>query len=110
MAKLVNIRRRGHTAVPNFVLQRPDMSLRAKGLLCLMLSFPDNWEYNLAHLSSLSSDGKHATREAFKELQMLRYVERYCKREGGKFQCIYIVSDSPMPVGEAERFMVTGRL
>ena len=72
------------------------MSLKAKGLLSLMLSLPEDWDYSLAGLSVLSSDGESATRVALKELEKLGYLERKPIREGGKFaDWEYLIYEKP---------------
>ena len=38
------------------------LSLKAKGLLSLMLSLPDDWNYNMQGLASLSRDGIDSVR------------------------------------------------
>ena len=53
-----------------------EMSLKAKGLLSLMLSLPDEWDYSVSGLVSLSKDGKDSTTKALTELEHLGYVRR----------------------------------
>ena len=52
------------------------MSLKAKGLLSLMLSLPDNWDYSAAGLVTLSKDGKDSVNAALKELEQFGYLKR----------------------------------
>ena len=56
------------------------LSLKAKGLLSLMLSLPDDWNYNMQGLASLSRDGIDSVRSAIKELEHHGYVQRYFVR------------------------------
>ena len=63
------------------MLTDPRLSLKSKGLLALMLSFPDGWTYYMAHLETLSSDGRDAHRSAAKELIALGYVIRHRTRD-----------------------------
>jgi hypothetical protein len=52
------------------------MTLKAKGLLSLMLSLPDDWDYSVAGLVSLSKDGKDSVMNALTELEDLGYLKR----------------------------------
>ena len=47
---------RNFTAMSNHHLQNRGLSLRAKGLLSLMLSLPDDWEYSLKGLAAISQE------------------------------------------------------
>ena len=52
---------RDFTVMANFHLRDPALSLKAKGLLSLMLSLPESWEYSLGGLAAIvgfSADGK----------------------------------------------------
>lgn len=62
------------TQVPNEPLQRPDLSWKAKGLLCYLLSLHDDWVLHLSELPEHSTDGAASTRTAFKELQEAGYI------------------------------------
>jgi hypothetical protein len=52
------------------------MSLKAKGLLSLMLSLPDDWDYSIAGLATLSKDGKDSVMSALSELEKFGYLTR----------------------------------
>ena len=52
------------------------MSLKAKGLLSLMLSLPDDWDYSIAGLVTLSKDGKDSVMNALDELESFGYLRR----------------------------------
>lgn len=52
------------------------MSLKAKGLLSLMLSLPENWNYSVSGLVSLSKDGKDSVMSALQELEKFGYLTR----------------------------------
>ena len=62
------------------------MSLKAKGLLSLMLSLPDEWDYSLAGLVSMSKDGKDSVMKALAELEEFGYLKRtQTHNEQGRF-------------------------
>ncbi len=64
------------TIMSNFHFKEKGMSLKAKGLLSLMLSLPDDWNYSIAGLVSLSKDGKDSVMSALAELEEFGYLKR----------------------------------
>ena len=50
-----------YTIMSNYHLKEPNMSLKAKGLLSLMLSLPDNWDYSIKGLVSIYRNPTHHT-------------------------------------------------
>lgn len=75
MAVIRNERKFRFTVVPNDPLRAANLTLQAKGLLALMLSFPDDWSYNLTHLEGLSKNKRDAHRSALRELIEAGYAE-----------------------------------
>ena len=65
-----------YSVMSNYHFKEKEMSLKAKGLLSLMLSLPDDWDYSIAGLASLSKDGKDSVMSALKELEKFGYLER----------------------------------
>ena len=65
-----------YTVLSNYHFKEKEMSLKAKGLLSLMLSLPDAWDYSAAGLVKLSKDGKDSVNGALKELEMFGYLKR----------------------------------
>lgn len=75
-----------YTIMANYHFKQKEMSLKAKGLLSLMLSLPDEWDYSIAGLVKLSKDGKDSVMSALKELEKFGYLVRTRKQdESGKF-------------------------
>mgnify|MGYP002509969665 CR=1 FL=1 len=64
-----------YTIMGNFHFRERNMSYKAKGLLSTMLSLPDDWDYTMEGLASLSSDGIDSVRSTLKELEKFGYVE-----------------------------------
>ena len=94
-------RTKNFTVMSNHHFKNKKLSLKAKGLLSLMLSLPDDWNYNMKGLASLSRDGIDSVRSAIKELEHHGYVERhrirYC---GGCYgDTEYIVREVPSGKG-----------
>ena len=48
---------RDYTVMSNHHLRNTSLSLKAKGLLSLMLSLPENWDYTTKGLSKICKDG-----------------------------------------------------
>jgi len=77
------------------------MSLKSKGLLSLMLSLPEDWDYSISGLAALSQDGKDSISNALKELESFGYLTRtQCLDEKGRFAGydynIYETKQSPL--------------
>lgn len=65
-----------YTVMSNTHFKEKEMSLKAKGLLSLMLSLPDGWNYSIAGLVTLSKDGKESVMNALNELEKFGYLRR----------------------------------
>lgn len=89
-----------YTVMSNSHFKNTEMSLKAKGLLSLMLSLPDNWDYSIAGLVTLSKDGKDSVMSALEELERFGYLERTrVTKQDGKFDgYIYDIYEEPKTV------------
>lgn len=67
---------REYTTVPNALLRNPDVSLKAKGLLCILLSNKEGWKSHLKTLNRMTRDGLAGIRGALEELEELDYLRR----------------------------------
>lgn len=67
---------KGYTVINNHLLKNTDLSLKAKGLLCLMFSLPENWNFSTKGLTSIVKDGERSVRSTLKELEDNRYLIR----------------------------------
>lgn len=56
-----------YTVMANVHLRDKALSLKAKGLLSLCLSLPDDWEYTVDGLATLCKDGRDAIIAALRE-------------------------------------------
>lgn len=65
-----------YTVLSNYHFKEKGMSLKAKGLLSLMLSLPDDWNYSISGLVKLSKDGKDSVMSALAELEAFGYLLR----------------------------------
>ena len=85
MAIMRNRTQQGYTNVNNTIFRDQRLSLKARGLLCTMLSLPDCWEFSENGLQSiLPADGKTSIRTALKTLEDCGYLVRRQLRENGK--------------------------
>lgn len=62
--------------ISNEAIRRPDLSARAKGLFCYMISMPNDWHFHADELSKHFTEGRDAIRNALKELESLGYLMR----------------------------------
>lgn len=87
-----------YTVMCNHHFRNKNLSLRAKGLLSLMLSLPDNWNYTIKGLTALSKDGRDSVISALKELEKEKYIIRRRLRNAKGQVTIteYIISETPI--------------
>ena len=69
-------RNKNYTHMANYHFREKEMSLKAKGLLSLMLSLPDEWDYSANGLATLSKDGKDSIKKTLVELEQFGYLKR----------------------------------
>ncbi len=91
-------RTHNYTVMSNYHLRDKSLSLKAKGLLSLMLSLPEDWDYTLAGLARISLEGKDAIRAAVVELEKAGYVTRSRVRneKGHLLGTEYIIREQPV--------------
>lgn len=90
------------TVMSNLHFKEKKMSLKSKGLLSLMLSLPDGWDYSIAGLVTLSKDGKDSVMTALAELEEFGYLTRTrITDKKGRFSGVeYQIFEEPQPVSE----------
>lgn len=87
------------TIVYNGVLENPSLSFKAKGLWAYCMSRPDNWQFHVSHLATVSQDGTDAIYSALKELEKAGLVEKTQSNKGGKFGSVdYIIYPYPKEI------------
>ena len=62
-------RTRDYTVMCNHHLKDSNLSLKAKGLLSMMLSLPENWNYTTRCLAKICKEGTDSIGSALKELE-----------------------------------------
>ena len=90
-------RTQNYTVMSNYHLRDKSLSLKAKGLLSLMLSLPETWDYTLSGLAKISLEGKDAIRATVVELEKAGYIQRHqTTGKDGKFGSNeYIIREYP---------------
>ena len=71
-----------YTVMANHHLRNKALSLKAKGLLSLMLSLPDNWDYTTKGLAMICKDGVDSICSTVRELESAGYIQRRRIRDG----------------------------
>ena len=64
------------TIMSNHHLRNTELSLKAKGILSLMLSLPEDWDYTTKGLAHICKDGVDSITTALKELERHGYLTR----------------------------------
>lgn len=99
-----------YSVISNIHLKDKTLSLKAKGLLSLMLSLPDNWDYSILGLSTLSKDGKDSVASALDELCKSGYVDMSTQRNTrGQYETIYDIYETPARETDAGKPMRENR-
>lgn len=88
-----------YTVMANHHLRDERLSLKAKGLLSLILSLPDDWDISIQGLATIVSDGIASVRSGIGELMEAGYIQREIGHaEGGTFAgYIYTIHETPAP-------------
>ena len=90
---------RDYTVMSNHHLRNTNLSLKAKGLLSLMLSLPENWDYTTKGLARICKDGVDSICAGVRELEEQGYVIRERVRNpNGQLGAIeYTILEQPRP-------------
>ena len=67
---------RDYTVMSNHHLRDMSLSLKAKGLLSLMLSLPEEWDYTMKGLARICKDGVDSISGGIRELEARGYLIR----------------------------------
>ncbi len=90
-------RTRDYTVMSNHHLRNEKLSLKAKGLLSMMLSLPDDWNYTTRGLAKICKEGVDAIGGALRELEAAGYIVRHQlrDRQGRISDTEYIIYEQP---------------
>lgn len=96
MAKFTIEKTKDYTVISNYHLRDKNLSYKAKGLLSFMLSLPEDWDYSLAGLCSISKESRDGIRLILKELQEQHYVEiEKVRGDNRYFEYNYLIYEVP---------------
>lgn len=88
-----------YTIISNRHLKEKEMSLKAKGLLTLMLSLPDDWDYSINGLVAICKENKTAVKNTLNELKKFGYLtvtKLWANQtESGRIEYVYNVYEVP---------------
>lgn len=89
-----------YTIMSNRHFKEKDMSLKAKGLLSLMLSLPETWDYSISGLVAICKENETAIKSTLDELKKFGYL-RVTKllpneTESGRIEYVYDIYETPL--------------
>ena len=90
---------RDYTVMSNHHLRTAGLSLKSKGLLSMMLSLPEDWNYTTRGLAKICKEGTDSIGSALKELERAGYIVRNRLRDSkGKIVDVeYVIYETPHP-------------
>ena len=90
------IKTKDYTTICNRIYKNTILSLKAKGLLSLILSLSTHWNLSVGGLTKICKEGRVSINNTIKELIEQGYIERKQMRKDNKFNGYqYIVFESP---------------
>ena len=96
-----------YTVMSNTHLKDKNMSLKAKGLLSVILSLPESWDYSINGLVAICKENVTAVRSALDELKELGYLKVTKKMpnetESGRIEYIYDIFENPIEKQDTEK-------
>ncbi len=90
-------KQKNYTVMSNYHLQDRNLSYKAKGLLSFMLSLPEDWDYSMKGLVSVSKENIKAIRSILNELKENGYLEIFQIRGNkGYYKYEYVIHELPL--------------
>lgn len=100
MSKIRVNKDKNYVTMSNFHLKEKEMSLKAKGLLSVMLSLPDNWNYSIQGLVTICKENETSIKSTLEELKSFGYliVTKLMpnETESGRIEYIYDIYEKPI--------------
>lgn len=105
MAEIKVLRQSGYTVMSNHHLRDRALGLKAKGLLSVILSLPDDWDYSIRGLAKICGCGREAIGSALAELEQAGYVsrERIRNEDGTLAGTEYTIRETPQQDAQADQ-------
>ena len=95
---------KNYTIMSNTHLKDRRLTLKAKGLLSMMLGFPEDWNYSIAGLVAICKENETAIKSALEELKKTGYlvVTKMMPNEtnSGRIEYIYDIFEQPCELQE----------
>ena len=106
MAVIRTHKTKDYTVMSNYHLRDKNMSLKAKGLLSVILALPDDWDYSIAGLVAICKESETSVKTALSELKEFGYL-RVTKKmpnetENGRIEYIYDIFEFPIQEHEKQ--------
>lgn len=98
MAIVRVVKNKDYTVMSNAHLHDKRLSLKAVGLLSIVLSLPDDWHYTVKGLVGSVKDGERAVNGALSELKQCGYLQvnkLYPNSERSKIEYQYVFYEKP---------------
>lgn len=90
---------KNYTVMSNYHFQDKELTLKAKGLLSLILSLPENWDYSLDGLCALCKESYGTIKNTIDELKEFGYIEVVKllpnQTKSGRIEYEYMVYEEP---------------
>lgn len=85
-----------YTVMSNYHFREKEMSLKAKGLLSLMLSLPDNWDYSINGLVAICKENETSIKTTLNELKEFGYLNILkVRNDKGQYEYVYDIFEIP---------------
>lgn len=86
-----------YVVMSKYHFKEKDMSLKAIGMLSLMLSLPDDWNYSVTGLENIRCESKNSINSILNELEDFGYLKRTREYTNGKISnWIYDIYEKPL--------------
>ena len=88
---------RRYAAIPNDAMRNKGISMDARGLLALMMTYSDDWHFQRDYLMEITGFGRDRFQKAMRELSEAGYVELVPIRDDGGHMAgtTWIIRDDP---------------
>ena len=97
---------KNYTVMSNYHFKEKNMTLKAKGLLSLMLSLPDDWDYSINGLVAICKESETSIKNTLEELKMFGYLEVIKllpnQTKSGRIEYEYIIYERPKQEGKKQ--------
>lgn len=97
MAKLVKLST-NFTIVSNEWLKDKSLSLKAKGLMCVLQSLPDDWDFSVNGLVAILKESRDCVQSTIYELRDAGFITwRKVRNEKGRFDVVVELHEKRLP-------------